>query len=107
MHPKQFIGPKKHNNDAERLDFLQQDPWIQKGPIKPQKVVCRGCEKAIHLEKRNTSSAGRKLAVYYLSPWVKHQNKCPGVHKDWLIENGYNPEIKLSKEILENHKQAS
>ncbi|KAK0430649.1 hypothetical protein EV421DRAFT_1743826 [Armillaria borealis] len=84
---------KRNKNEAERLHFLQHDSWVQPGTIKPQEVVCRGCGKTIQLEHRTTSAASGKPAKYYLSPWVKHRNNCRGAHRDWLTQNGYDPEI--------------
>ncbi|PBK58984.1 hypothetical protein ARMSODRAFT_1027792 [Armillaria solidipes] len=105
--PNRVPGENRNKNEAERLHFLQHDPWLQSGSIKPQEVVCRGCGTAIQLERRNTSAASGKPAKYYLSPWVKHRNNCQGIHRDWLTKNGYGPEIKLPKDILEKCKKAS
>ncbi|SJK96873.1 uncharacterized protein ARMOST_00119 [Armillaria ostoyae] len=107
IHPNRVPGENRNKNEAERLHFLQHDSWVQPGSIKPQEVVCRGCGTAIQLERRNTSAASGKPAKYYLSPWVKHRNNCQGIHRDWLTKNGYGPEIKLPKDILEKCKKAS
>lgn len=107
IHPNRVPVENGNKTEAERLHFLQHDSWVQPGTIRPQEVVCSGCGKAMQLEHRTTSAASGKPARYYLSPWVKHRNNCRGIHRDWLTKYGYDPEIKLSKDVLEKCKKAS
>ncbi|KAK0471310.1 hypothetical protein IW261DRAFT_1671075 [Armillaria novae-zelandiae] len=106
IHPNRVPGESRHKTEEERQYFLEHDPWVQPGSIKPQEVVCRGCGTAKKLDTRSTSAASGKPATYYPSPWVKHRNKCGSIHRDWLMEHGYDPEIKLSKKALKNCQKA-
>ncbi|KAG1866916.1 hypothetical protein F4604DRAFT_1778151 [Suillus subluteus] len=61
---------KQRKKESERKEELENDEYTQ--DVQPTSVWCRGCQKAISLDKRSR---------YYPGLWVKHRGKCPGILK--------------------------
>ncbi|KAG1851570.1 hypothetical protein DFJ58DRAFT_661520 [Suillus subalutaceus] len=61
---------KQRKKEGERKEELENDEYTQ--DVQPTSVWCRGCQKAISLDKRSR---------YYPGLWVKHRGKCPGILK--------------------------
>ena len=53
-----------------RYVLLCRDPFIVRGTVKPNSVVCAGCRQKIRLDRRNG---------YYPGFWVRHKHHCVGV----------------------------
>jgi hypothetical protein len=71
-------GCKRRRKEDKRKEELEDDEYTE--DVQPTSVRCRGCQKAISLDKRSR---------YYPGLWVKHRGKCPGIRK-----------IEVSKLIL-------
>ncbi|KAG1843131.1 hypothetical protein DFJ58DRAFT_916027 [Suillus subalutaceus] len=90
QHPH-HRGPQQaeKEKEGERKEDLENDEYTE--DVQPTSVWCRGCQKAISLDKRSR---------YYPGLWVKHRGKCPGILKmekdklalrrDWIYSS--NPE---------------
>jgi len=66
-----IAGPsKRKKKEGERKEELENDEYTE--DVQPTSVWCRGCQKAISLDKRSR---------YYPGLWVKHRGKCPGILK--------------------------
>ncbi|KAG2153720.1 uncharacterized protein EDB93DRAFT_1134279, partial [Suillus bovinus] len=63
-------GSKRRKKENERKQELQDDEYTE--DVQPTSVTCRGCQKAITIDKRSR---------YYPGLWVKHRGKCPGIRK--------------------------
>ncbi|KAG1821819.1 uncharacterized protein BJ212DRAFT_1297129 [Suillus subaureus] len=86
-----IVGPsKQRQKEDKRKGDLENDEYTE--DVQPTSVWCRGCQKAISLDKRSR---------YYPGLWVKHRGKCPGILKmekdklalmrrDWIYSS--NPE---------------
>ncbi|KAG2035280.1 hypothetical protein BDR03DRAFT_963143, partial [Suillus americanus] len=63
-------GGRKRRKEDQRKQELENDEYTE--DVQPTSVRCRGCQKAISLDKRSR---------YYPGLWVKHKGKCRGIHK--------------------------
>ncbi|KAG1841001.1 hypothetical protein DFJ58DRAFT_916566 [Suillus subalutaceus] len=83
-------GGRKRRKEDQRKQELENDEYTE--DVQPTSVRCRGCQKAISLDKRSR---------YYPGLWVKHRSKCPGIleleedkaltrRRDWFFQ--LNPE---------------
>jgi hypothetical protein len=63
-------GCKQRRKEDKRKEELEGDEYTE--DVQPTSVRCRGCQKAISLDKRSR---------YYPGLWVKHRGKCPGIRK--------------------------
>ncbi|KAG1821998.1 uncharacterized protein BJ212DRAFT_1335118 [Suillus subaureus] len=63
-------GSKRRKKEDQRKQELENDEYTE--DVQPTSVRCRGCQKAISLDKRSR---------YYPGLWVKHRGKCPGILK--------------------------
>jgi hypothetical protein len=63
-------GCKRRRKEDKRKEELEDDEYTE--DVQPISVRCRGCQKAISLDKRSR---------YYPGLWVKHRGKCPGIRK--------------------------
>jgi hypothetical protein len=61
---------KRRKKEDQRKQELEDDEYTE--DVQPKSVRCRGCQKAISLDKRSR---------YYPGLWVKHRGKCPGILK--------------------------
>ncbi|KIK45320.1 hypothetical protein CY34DRAFT_539875 [Suillus luteus UH-Slu-Lm8-n1] len=61
---------KRRRKEDKRKQELEEDEYT--ADVQPISVKCRGCQKAIKLDKRSR---------YYPGLWVKHRGKCPGIRK--------------------------
>ncbi|KAG2094282.1 hypothetical protein BD769DRAFT_1519205 [Suillus cothurnatus] len=62
-------GSKRRKED-QRIQELENDEYTE--DVQPTSVKCRGCQKAISLDKRSR---------YYPGLWIKHRGKCRGILK--------------------------
>ncbi|KAG1811212.1 uncharacterized protein BJ212DRAFT_1302098 [Suillus subaureus] len=83
---------QRRKKEDQRKQELENDEYTE--DVQPTSVRCRGCQKAISLDKRSR---------YYPGLWVKHRGKCPGILKletdreltrrrDWSFP--LNPELR-------------
>ncbi|KAG1829585.1 hypothetical protein EV424DRAFT_1380021 [Suillus variegatus] len=63
-------GSKRRKKEDQRKQELENDEYTE--DVQPISVRCRGCQKAISLDKRSR---------YYPGLWIKHRGKCPGILK--------------------------
>jgi len=63
-------GSKRRKKENQRIQELENDEYTE--DVQPTSVKCRGCQKAISLDKRSR---------YYPGLWVKHRGKCRGILK--------------------------
>ncbi|KAG2032558.1 hypothetical protein BDR03DRAFT_747402 [Suillus americanus] len=63
-------GGRKRRKEDKRKQELENDEYTE--DVQPTSVRCRGCQKAISLDKRSR---------YYPGLWVKHRGKCRGILK--------------------------
>ncbi|KAG2071842.1 hypothetical protein BDR04DRAFT_1097872 [Suillus decipiens] len=63
-----IAGGRKWRKEGQRRQKLENDEYTE--DVQPTSVRCRGCQKAIKLDKRSR---------YYPGLWVKHRGKCPGI----------------------------
>ncbi|KAG2350530.1 hypothetical protein BDR05DRAFT_954628 [Suillus weaverae] len=63
-------GSKQRKKEYQRKQELENDEYTE--DVQPTSVRCRGCQKAISLDKRSR---------YYPALWVKHRGKCLGILK--------------------------
>ncbi|KAG1883441.1 hypothetical protein F4604DRAFT_291844 [Suillus subluteus] len=61
-------GGRKRRKEDQRKQELEDDEYTE--DVQPTSVRCRGCQKAISLDKRSR---------YYPGLWAKHRSKCPGI----------------------------
>ncbi|KAJ7204154.1 hypothetical protein GGX14DRAFT_569749 [Mycena pura] len=61
---------KSARTEAERIALLAADPWALR--FDAATVVCRGCARAIRLDRRSR---------YYPGLWLKHRARCAGVKR--------------------------
>ncbi|KAG2118499.1 hypothetical protein BD769DRAFT_1641760 [Suillus cothurnatus] len=61
---------KRRKKEDQRKQELEDDEYTE--DVQPKSVRCRGCQKAISLDKRSR---------YYPGLWVKHRGKCPRILK--------------------------
>ncbi|KAG1902048.1 uncharacterized protein F5891DRAFT_198319 [Suillus fuscotomentosus] len=61
---------KRRKNEDQRKQELENDEYTE--DVRPISVRCRGCQKAISLDKRSR---------YYPGLWIKHRGKCAGILK--------------------------
>ncbi|KAG2032094.1 hypothetical protein BDR03DRAFT_970907 [Suillus americanus] len=63
-------GGRKRRKEGKRKQELENDEYTE--DVQPTSVRCRGCQKAISLDKRSR---------YYPGLWVKHSGKYRGILK--------------------------
>jgi hypothetical protein len=63
-------GSGQRKKEDQRKQDLENDEYAE--DVQPTSVRCRGCQKAIRLDKRSR---------YYPGLWTKHRGKCPGIIK--------------------------
>ncbi|KAG2041123.1 hypothetical protein BDR03DRAFT_947076 [Suillus americanus] len=102
-----IAGPsKRRKKKGERKEDLENDEYTE--DVQPTSVWCRGCQKAISLDKRSR---------YYPGLWVKHRGKCPGIlemkkdklalRRDWIYSSNPVPAVSsfdMSDEDLEEEE---
>ncbi|KAG1776963.1 hypothetical protein EV702DRAFT_1197630 [Suillus placidus] len=71
LSPPQLLPESLGINNGNRNDEeLENDEYTD--DVQPTSIRCRGCQKAISLDKRFR---------YYPGLWDKHRGKCPGILK--------------------------
>ncbi|KAF9036112.1 hypothetical protein BDZ89DRAFT_1061941 [Hymenopellis radicata] len=69
---------------------IDQDPWVRKGSIKPDSVVCERCRQRITLKKRKREDEDVQGGCNN-SGWAEHKEKCYLLYVKWCEEQKYDP----------------
>ncbi|KAF8911834.1 hypothetical protein CPB85DRAFT_635382 [Mucidula mucida] len=85
---------EKFHQSLRRQRNITQDPWVRKGSIQPDSVVCNGCRQRVSLKNKERDVQGG-----YSNPgWVEHRERCYLLYLQWCKERNYDPkEIKKEK----------